>query len=378
MTVHRGFVLILSVAWLPQALAAATTAPPHASASARKMLKDLLAEYNEGVQGIRREMLHKMSLEDVNQKLWSDGPFERLAHFGPRFLALARQNPRTDVGWASVRWVVYVRGFSKTDKAAALEQMLRDHMQDDEFYEDLFQHLYRPGVDAENFYREVLKRPNAPRRVTGLACYSLAVWLNRHGGEKETSEALRLFQRVGAEYADLPHPYDPKRGTLGDAAARARFEIEHLQVGKPAPDIVGEDVEGRPFRLSAFRGKVIVVVFCGDWCGPCHKLYPLEKKWSHELSGRPFAIVGVNSDPSATLRAAIEREKFPFRWFSDGSTHGPISSRWNIETWPTVYVLDRQGTFRMKKIGAGKPDEIKTFVDQLLTEPNQSAKRSLK
>jgi peroxiredoxin len=378
MILHRGLVLILSVAWLTAARAADKPALPQASPAAQTMLKDLLAEYNKGVEGLRREMMQKMSPYEVRQRLWTEGPFQRLAHFGPRFLALARQNPRTDVAWKCVRWVVYVRGFSKADKAAALEQMLRDHIADDEFYEDLFQHLYRPGIDVETFYREVLKRPNAPRRVAGLACYSLAVWLKSHGGEKKRNEALRLLERARAEYADLPHPYDSKRGTLGAAAERASFEIERLQVGQSAPEIAGADVDGHRFRLSDFQGKVVMLVFCGDWCGPCRKLYPCEHKWSHELVDRPFAIVGVNSDSSDKLRAAIEREKFPFRWFADGSTLGPISSRWNVELWPTLYVLDKQGTIRMKKMGVAKPDEIKTLVDKLLAEPNASDNRSLK
>jgi thiol-disulfide isomerase/thioredoxin len=275
---------------------ASPKAPPVASPAAKKMFKELRAEYDKGVEAIRREMLQKMSADEVNQKLWVVGPFERLAYFGPRLLALARQNPRTDVGWSCVSWVVYVRGFSKADKAAALEQMLRDHIDDDEFYADLFFHLFRPGVDKESFYGEILKRPNAPRRVAGLASYSLAVWLKDQGGEKQTSEARGLLQSVVSDYAQLPHPYSPQQGTLGDAARHLLFEIDHLQIGKLAPEIAGKDVKGADFRLSDYRGKVVMLVFCGDWCGPCRKLYPLEKQWTHELHDRPFAVVGVNSD----------------------------------------------------------------------------------
>lgn len=36
-------------------------------------------------------------------------------------------------------------------------------------------------------------------------------------------------------------------------------------VGQPAPDVVGDDLDGVPFRLSDFRGKVILLDFWGDW-----------------------------------------------------------------------------------------------------------------
>ena len=41
--------------------------------------------------------------------------------------------------------------------------------------------------------------------------------------------------------------------------------IEGFAIGNIAPDIVGEDIDGEPFRLSDYRGKVVVVDFWGDW-----------------------------------------------------------------------------------------------------------------
>jgi len=48
-------------------------------------------------------------------------------------------------------------------------------------------------------------------------------------------------------------------------AKDALFEIEHLQVGCTAPDIQGVDVEGVPFKLSDYRGKVVLLDFWGFW-----------------------------------------------------------------------------------------------------------------
>jgi peroxiredoxin len=41
--------------------------------------------------------------------------------------------------------------------------------------------------------------------------------------------------------------------------------MQALVVGKPAPDIEGEDVDGQRFNLSDYRGKVVVLDFWGDW-----------------------------------------------------------------------------------------------------------------
>ncbi len=115
-----------------------------------------------------------------------------------------------------------------------------------------------------------------------------------------------------------------------------------------------------------------MIVFCGDWCGPCRGLYPHEVRLAEKYRGRPFAIVGVNSDSTETLRGVIEPEKFPFRWFSDGSTSGPISTRWNVQTWPTIYVIDGEGKIRMKKVGAAEPEQIDLTIEQLLGEAERA------
>ena len=45
----------------------------------------------------------------------------------------------------------------------------------------------------------------------------------------------------------------------------AAIEKERLQVGMVAPDIEGKDLDGKPFKLSDYRGKVVVLDFWGDW-----------------------------------------------------------------------------------------------------------------
>ncbi|GEM_PF-5646105 len=43
------------------------------------------------------------------------------------------------------------------------------------------------------------------------------------------------------------------------------YRIEHLTIGREAPNIKGQDVEGNPIQLTDFRGKVVVIDFFGDW-----------------------------------------------------------------------------------------------------------------
>lgn len=102
------------------------------------------------------------------------------------------------------------------------------------------------------------KSPHAAARAQ--ATFALAEMLHEQNKDKE---AEALFEKVIAdkEMAKQPH----YRGNFGKAAEGYLFEIRHLAIGKEAPEVVGEDIDGHPLRLSDYRGKVVVLDFWGNW-----------------------------------------------------------------------------------------------------------------
>ncbi|HEV3006331.1 MAG TPA: TlpA disulfide reductase family protein [Pirellulales bacterium] len=70
------------------------------------------------------------------------------------------------------------------------------------------------------------------------------------------------------------------------------------------PDLTGEDLKGVPFKLSDFRGKVVLLHFWAHWSAPRVGMFPHERSLVQRFAGRPFALVGVNGDePDAELGA---------------------------------------------------------------------------
>jgi hypothetical protein len=96
-------------------------------------------------------------------------------------------------------------------------------------------------------------------------------------------------------------------------------------------------------------------------------MYPHERSLVERMKGRPFAIVGVNSDANRDdLKRVMVQEKITWRSFWDGgSPSGPIASRWNVSGWPTVYVIDHLGVIRSRDIQGSSLDKM---VDQLVKQ----------
>lgn len=95
-------------------------------------------------------------------------------------------------------------------------------------------------------------------------------------------------------------------------------------------------------------------------------MIPHEKAMVERLQDQPFALIGINSDGGRDAVQKILREQgISWRNVVDGSTSGPIASRWNVHGWPTIYVLDAQGTIRFRDL---RDEELEKAVLQLLAE----------
>ena len=134
---------------------------------------------------------------------------------------------------------------------------------------------------------------------------------------------------------------------------RFSYTMKNLMIGSPALNIVGKDLDGVEFELADYRGKIVVLVFTGHWCGPCRREYPYQRLLLEVMADEPVVLLGVNSDaPVEFARQAKESEGLDYRMWWDGHgpspTNGPIARQWSITGWPTVYVIDPQGFIRYR------------------------------
>ncbi len=269
----------------------------------------------------------------------------------------------------------------------ALDRLHRDFVTSPKMGEYLQQLSNRPWRGVETLLRDVLaKSPN--RTAQGHACFGLGTKLGaqatvpklmndpemarklrevyepeqmdailRQDVAAKLVEATTFFQRVVSEYADAPlfpaYPQDDR--TLGPLARSWLANQEELAIGKSAPEIVGHDLDGRTFRLSDYRGKVVVLVFWASWCHACIDQIPHERDLTAKLAGQPFALLGVNCDYTAeAARKASTKHQITWpNWYDGDLTarhigSGPIRELYHVHGIPLVLVLDEQGIIHDK------------------------------
>jgi peroxiredoxin len=154
---------------------------------------------------------------------------------------------------------------------------------------------------------------------------------------------------------------EPK--TYAGQAERLLFELQNLSVGQTAPDFEGQDAERRKLKLSDLRGKVVVLMFSANWCFPCKKCYPILQDLQKKHADGRLAIVSILADGEVrTVKEAQEKREITWHALWDGPD-GPIAERWNVQTYPTIYLLDSAGVIRARDIGAASLAEQ---IDKLL------------
>src|SRR5215472_5867074 len=103
-------------------------------------------------------------------------------------------------------------------------------------------------------------------------------------------------------------------------------------------------------------------------------MYPHERSLVKAMESKPFVLLGVNSDQNKDeLKKTIEAEKMTWRsWFDGPGTQGPIATKFNVQGWPTLYVIDHKGVIRHKYVGSPGEKVMDDVVDGLLkeAEPN--------
>ena len=344
--------------------------------------------------------------------------------FAPRFVRFAEANPDDET---AAETALTVLGMSRTrDKAVfpyyirARDLLIRRHLQDERVVRAM---LHRPLLDAgqtEPYFQALLAastdRDTIARAAVALArCHEtrMGIAARPYFDHPEDNpkylkttlylddrldpayvryfrttdpaalsrEREALLERVAREFGDVPQvpawaepevraKAKAEGMTLGKLAGDKLHALRTVGVGMVAPEIEGTDVDGAPLRLSDYRGKVVMIVFWGTWCGPCMGFLPTEKALAERLKDRPFVLLGVNSDRDrAAVKAASAEKGITWRsWFDGGSPRGPIASRWNVYGWPTIVVLDKAGVIRFKELPHSAPNALNDAVDSLLGE----------
>ena len=358
--------------------------------AALKKYEALNADFKAAIKELGEQIAKTESKDKQAELLATQNP---APEFAKKFMALAKEYPNTKAAVKCILFTVGQTSGSQKDEAISLLiEKYPNKINLSKVAQSFNKEVPRQQIETwfkqmiENVESDDIKAKviiNYSRYLGQIPFFRRTMELNPvlhsrlQPGQLEYITAKRtatqdkhqadLLQLVIDKHADVKFKGSK---TCGDYAKSELFELTKLQVGMVAPDIEGKDLDDIPFKLSDYRGKVVMLDFWGHWCPPCRAMYAHEQDLARQLADKPFVLLGVNSDANKKqARDAVASESLSWRHFWNGpkGTRGPIATEWNIDQsgWPTVYLIDGKGVIRYKEISG---DDIDRSLEMLMQE----------
>jgi thiol-disulfide isomerase/thioredoxin len=143
--------------------------------------------------------------------------------------------------------------------------------------------------------------------------------------------------------------------------------------GQPAPEIINDTwINSEPLRLTGLRGKVVLVQFWTFGCYNCQNVEPYIKSWHEKFKDHGLVVIGVHSPEFGhervlkNVRSYVREHNIQYAVAIDNNYQ-----TWNSyqnHYWPAMYLIDKKGAIRYRRIGEGGYDQTEKQIRDLLAE----------
>ena len=139
-------------------------------------------------------------------------------------------------------------------------------------------------------------------------------------------------------------------------------------IGGPVPGFTLTTLDGESLTLDELDGRIVFLNFWASWCEPCTHEMPALQALQDAFAPDRLLVIGI-TDPQA---GQTEQEIHDFLTDNEITFTIALTSdlaiyqRFNVLQIPVTYILDRQGTVRFRHLGELEPDDVQSYLNQLV------------
>jgi peroxiredoxin len=153
--------------------------------------------------------------------------------------------------------------------------------------------------------------------------------------------------------------FDPNK-----VQAKPRRELQQQaarsSVGTRAPDFALSDLQDRSVRLSALKGKVVLMDFWATWCLPCRAELPKVELLHRDFADKGLVVLGVDDEESKEQTAFLSKFGYTFRSLADSTQQ--VKNLYGVGGIPTTVLIDREGTIQVFETGSSSYDTLRDAI----------------
>ncbi|MBN1665057.1 MAG: redoxin domain-containing protein [Deltaproteobacteria bacterium] len=156
-------------------------------------------------------------------------------------------------------------------------------------------------------------------------------------------------------------------GVTAQSSALAQIRSNALEID--APDFVLNDLKGRKFKLSDYKGKPVLIIFSTTWCAYCRSEIPHFKSIYSTYGPKGLVVINIDIEESKEKVARFAaRYQLPYRVLLDED--GSVSDAYRVMGVPSMTLIDKKG-----KLFCLYCRNMEPLLDKLFEETNKPAKK---
>jgi peroxiredoxin len=153
------------------------------------------------------------------------------------------------------------------------------------------------------------------------------------------------------------------------SGVRAAEPVKPEKDRHAATDFALKDADGKPVKLSDYKGKVVLLDFFATWCGPCKIEIPWFMEFERKHKDRGFSVLGVSMDDEGweVVKPFLQDLNVNYRVVVGNDFTAQAYG--GVDALPTTFLIDREGRIAAVHVGLASKKDFENGIEKLLETP---------